>query len=444
MPVYATFTLIFFLASMGLPLLNGFIGEFMILQAAFLANPVWAYWAVSGVVLGAAYLLWLYQRVFWGKITNEENQHLLDLNSRELATLVPLMVLCFWIGLYPKPFLEFLHKPMGQLAQTVQPGKFTAPDVAHAAEREPAPAAAAEHSSALRTAAAPGRAYASPMTERRRRDLFPPLRGGPPRRAVPGLPGLQAVPARLRGGGLPGPPARAPPAPLLPGAARPLRPRRAPRGRGGHSRHPGPGGRVARRPRPARPRVLRLARPPPPARGARPALARDAARAPRPGSSRGRAASRASSRRSSPTPSTTPWPRPPRPSSRPWPASPSPPSTSLLFLLLLFFLLRDGGAAARGPAADLALQRRAGGADLRPPRQDGEGRLAVGDRRAPGPGHHGRPRLPDLRRAPARDLGGGGGPGRHGAAPGRAPGLGARGGLALLHGRAHLAVGRAC
>ena len=117
MPVYATFTLILFLASMGLPLLNGFIGEFMILQAAFLANPVWAYWAVSGVVLGAAYLLWLYQRVFWGKITNEENEHLLDLNARELAVLVPLVVLCFWIGLYPKPFLDYLHKPMGRLAR---------------------------------------------------------------------------------------------------------------------------------------------------------------------------------------------------------------------------------------------------------------------------------------------------------------------------------------
>src|SRR5436190_9441424 len=76
MPVYATLTLLLFLASMGLPLLNGFIGEFMILQAAFAANRVWAYWAVSGVVLGAAYLLWLYQRVFWGKVTHEENQHL--------------------------------------------------------------------------------------------------------------------------------------------------------------------------------------------------------------------------------------------------------------------------------------------------------------------------------------------------------------------------------
>jgi NADH-quinone oxidoreductase subunit M len=126
MPVYATLTLIIFLASMGLPLLNGFIGEFMILSAAFAVNKIWAYWAVTGVVLGAAYLLWLYQRVFWGKVTHEENQHLLDLNGRELATLLPLVALCFWIGIYPKPFLAFLHAPMVRLADTVQPGRFAA------------------------------------------------------------------------------------------------------------------------------------------------------------------------------------------------------------------------------------------------------------------------------------------------------------------------------
>jgi NADH-quinone oxidoreductase subunit M len=125
MPVYATFTLILFLASMGLPLLNGFIGEFMILQGAYSANRVWAYWAVSGIVLGAAYLLWLYQRVFWGKVTNEKNLHLQDLNAREVATLVPLVVLCFWIGVYPKPFLAFLHLPAAQIAAIVQPGRFT-------------------------------------------------------------------------------------------------------------------------------------------------------------------------------------------------------------------------------------------------------------------------------------------------------------------------------
>jgi len=124
MPVYATFTLIIFLASMGLPLLNGFIGEILILQGAYAANKVWAYWAVSGIVLGAAYLLWLYQRVFWGKLTNEENRHLTDLNARELATLIPLVALCFWIGIYPKPFLEFLDKPAAQIAAVVQPHKF--------------------------------------------------------------------------------------------------------------------------------------------------------------------------------------------------------------------------------------------------------------------------------------------------------------------------------
>jgi NADH-quinone oxidoreductase subunit M len=116
--------LIIFLASMGLPLLNGFVGEVMILLGAWSANRVWAYWAVWGIVIGAAYLLWLYQRVFWGKITNEENRHLHDLNARELATLVPLVVLCFWIGIYPKPFLEFLHRPAAHIAAVVQPHKF--------------------------------------------------------------------------------------------------------------------------------------------------------------------------------------------------------------------------------------------------------------------------------------------------------------------------------
>jgi len=124
MPVYATFTLLIFLASMGLPTLNGFVGEFLILLAAFTAKPTWAYWAVTGVILGAAYLLWLYQRVFWGKVTNPDNERLVDLNPRELATLAPLVLLCFWIGLKPEAFLDFLHVPSKHIAELVQPGRF--------------------------------------------------------------------------------------------------------------------------------------------------------------------------------------------------------------------------------------------------------------------------------------------------------------------------------
>jgi NADH-quinone oxidoreductase subunit M len=142
MPVYATYFMVMALSSMGLPLLNGFIGEFTILQGAFARSFWWAFFASLGIVLGAAYLLWLYQRVFWGKITNPENEHLHDLDARELGVLVPLVVLCFWIGLYPKPFLDYLHKPMGQLADTVQPGRFT-PGVAHAQAEAPAAETAA-------------------------------------------------------------------------------------------------------------------------------------------------------------------------------------------------------------------------------------------------------------------------------------------------------------
>src|SRR5512141_2301410 len=121
MPVYATITLIMFMSSMGLPLLNGFVGEFTILQGAFMANKAWAIWAVPGVVLAAAYLLWLYQRVFFGKVTNPKNEKLLDLNARELATFVPLVVLALAIGLYPKPLFQILDQPVQQLVQTVRP-----------------------------------------------------------------------------------------------------------------------------------------------------------------------------------------------------------------------------------------------------------------------------------------------------------------------------------
>lgn len=124
MPVYATITMIAFLSSMGLPLLNGFIGEFTILQGTFVESKAWAAWSVPGIVLGAAYLLWLYQRVFFGKVTNEKNEKLADLTPREVCYFMPLLIMAFWIGLYPKPFFQVLDQPVNQLVQTVRPELF--------------------------------------------------------------------------------------------------------------------------------------------------------------------------------------------------------------------------------------------------------------------------------------------------------------------------------
>jgi NADH-quinone oxidoreductase subunit M len=125
MPIYATITMIMFLSSMGLPLLNGFVGEFTILGGTFLQKDIaghpgwfWTAWAVPGVVLAAAYLLWLYQRVFFGPVTNPKNEKLHDLTPREVATFVPLLIMAFWIGLYPKPFFQILEQPVNHLAAT--------------------------------------------------------------------------------------------------------------------------------------------------------------------------------------------------------------------------------------------------------------------------------------------------------------------------------------
>ncbi len=106
MPVYATLFAIIMFSSMGLPGLNGFIGEFLILIGAFKVSYVWAAFAVTGIVLGAAYMLWLYQRTMFGALENPKNADLPDLSLRELTTLVPIIVMCFWIGLYPSPFLS--------------------------------------------------------------------------------------------------------------------------------------------------------------------------------------------------------------------------------------------------------------------------------------------------------------------------------------------------
>ena len=126
MPNFAAIYLIVSLSSLGMPLLNGFIGEFTILQGAFQVSKAWAAWGSLGVVLGAAYLLWLYQRVMFGPVTNPANEHLADLNAREYATLVPLIILCFWIGIYPKPIFRLLERPVQQIVEQVNPNFYQA------------------------------------------------------------------------------------------------------------------------------------------------------------------------------------------------------------------------------------------------------------------------------------------------------------------------------
>jgi NADH-quinone oxidoreductase subunit M len=149
MPVYAMMFMIITMASIGLPTLNGFIGEFTILIGAFDRSTLWAVLGATGIVLGAAYMLWMYQRVFFGEITVEENKHLKDANLREQWTLIPLIVLCFWIGLYPKPFFRIIEPAVTRIVQTVDAGYLKAP----AAPAPAAPASEPDHAPAHAPAA---------------------------------------------------------------------------------------------------------------------------------------------------------------------------------------------------------------------------------------------------------------------------------------------------
>jgi NADH-quinone oxidoreductase subunit M len=122
-PWYAGFFMVFTLASIGLPGMNGFIGEFLIILGAFKVKKLLGVLAAIGIILGAAYMLWLYQRVFFERLNpnyqSSGHHSVWDLNLREVITLVPLVVFIFWIGFYPDTFLSYMHSSVEHLIENV-------------------------------------------------------------------------------------------------------------------------------------------------------------------------------------------------------------------------------------------------------------------------------------------------------------------------------------
>jgi len=131
-PVYAAFLMIITLSSIGLPGTNGFIGEFTILLGAFLHYKPYAVIASLGIILGAGYMLWLYQRVAFGTVTNPHNEHLLDMNTREVVAALPLVALVFIIGLYPNAVFGVMHVSVANLLQHVNAKMQSAPALTQA------------------------------------------------------------------------------------------------------------------------------------------------------------------------------------------------------------------------------------------------------------------------------------------------------------------------
>jgi NADH-quinone oxidoreductase subunit M len=125
MPIFAVFFMIFTLSSIGLPGLNGFVGEFLILLGTFIQFKthwmfgVYAILAASGVIFAAVYMLWMFQRVMFGEVTNPKNLGLKDLCAREVAVLMPLLIFCVWIGVYPNTFLKPMEPAVTKFIQQV-------------------------------------------------------------------------------------------------------------------------------------------------------------------------------------------------------------------------------------------------------------------------------------------------------------------------------------
>jgi NADH-quinone oxidoreductase subunit M len=120
LPVFSAVLLFVVFSSIGLPGLNGFVGEFLILVGAFQANRLAAVLATAGIIFAAVYLLWMYQRVVFGPLAHAELRGMPDLDAREIIILVPVLVLIVWIGVYPRPFTAVTEQAVAELIQTVK------------------------------------------------------------------------------------------------------------------------------------------------------------------------------------------------------------------------------------------------------------------------------------------------------------------------------------
>jgi NADH-quinone oxidoreductase subunit M len=141
MPIFATIFMIVTFSSVGLPGTNGFVGEFLILLGAFESHLRWyTVVATSGVILSAVYMLWVFQRVMFGELDNPKNQKLLDLNAREITIMVPLIVMIFVMGLYPKPFIDKMDPAIKKLVAQARVASVSAQPIP-ASQQMPMPAA---------------------------------------------------------------------------------------------------------------------------------------------------------------------------------------------------------------------------------------------------------------------------------------------------------------
>ena len=137
-PVLAAAFLVVSLSSIGLPGLNGFVGEVLVLAGTFVRNKAYAAFAASGMILGAVYMLWMYQRVFLGKITNPANAEMKDIGAREKLILLPVVLVMLWIGVYSEPFLRRMEPSLRLVQQKIETARSL--EDGYKVDRSPVPA----------------------------------------------------------------------------------------------------------------------------------------------------------------------------------------------------------------------------------------------------------------------------------------------------------------